>query len=59
VTARSPVLRLFDILEAIEHIRSVLEDMTLDVFETDWQTQWLVERVSRLFRRQAGTCPMN
>jgi uncharacterized protein with HEPN domain len=44
VPARSPVLRLSDIVEAIERIRSVLGDMTLDVFETDWQTQWLVER---------------
>ena len=44
MTTHSPVLRLSDILEAIERIRSVLGDMPLDVFETDWQTQWLVER---------------
>jgi uncharacterized protein with HEPN domain len=44
VPARSPVLRLSDIVESIERIRSVLGDMPLDVFETDWQTQWLVER---------------
>jgi uncharacterized protein with HEPN domain len=44
MAGRSPVLRLSDILEAIERIRSVMGDMTLDAFEVDWQTQWLVER---------------
>jgi uncharacterized protein with HEPN domain len=44
VAARSPVLRLADIIEAIERIRAVLGDMSLDVFEIDWQRQWLVER---------------
>jgi uncharacterized protein with HEPN domain len=33
-----------DIVEAIERIRAVLGDVPLDVFETDWQRQWLVER---------------
>jgi uncharacterized protein with HEPN domain len=44
VPVRSPVLRLSDIIEAIERIRSVLGDMPLDVFENEWQAQWLVER---------------
>jgi uncharacterized protein with HEPN domain len=44
VTARSLIPRLTDIIEAIERIRSVIGDMPLDVFETDWQRQWLVER---------------
>jgi uncharacterized protein with HEPN domain len=44
VAARSPVLRLSDIIEAVGRIRTVLGDMSLEVFETDWQTQWLVER---------------
>jgi uncharacterized protein with HEPN domain len=44
VLVRSPILRLSDIVEAIERIRSVLCDMPLDVFETEWQAQWLVER---------------
>jgi uncharacterized protein with HEPN domain len=44
MAARTPVLRLSDIIEAIERIRTVLGDMPLEVFETDWQTQWLVER---------------
>jgi uncharacterized protein with HEPN domain len=41
---RSSVLRLTDIVEAIERVRSVIGEMPLDVFETDWQRQWLVER---------------
>jgi uncharacterized protein with HEPN domain len=44
VAARSSILRLSDIIEAVERIRGVLGHMPLDVFETDWQTQWLVER---------------
>jgi uncharacterized protein with HEPN domain len=44
VTARSLIPRLTDIIEAIERIHAVLGDMPLDVFETDWQLQWLVER---------------
>jgi uncharacterized protein with HEPN domain len=44
VTARSLIPRLTDIVEAIERIRAVLGDMPLDIFETDWQRQWLVER---------------
>lgn len=44
MAARSPVLRLADVIEAIERIRGVLGDMPLDIFDTDWQTQWLVER---------------
>jgi len=35
---------LNDIIEAIEHIRQALGDVTLDAFEADWQRQWLVER---------------
>jgi uncharacterized protein with HEPN domain len=44
VAARSPVLRLTDIVEAIERIRAVLGELPLDVFEANWQRQWLVER---------------
>ena len=36
--------RLADILEAIAHIRSVLNGVPLEVFEGDWQKRWLVER---------------
>lgn len=41
---RSLIPRLTDIVEAVERIRMVLKDMPLDVFETDWQKQWVVER---------------
>ena len=44
MAARSVIPRLTDIIEAIERIHAVLGDMPLDVFETDWQRQWLVER---------------
>ena len=41
---RSLVSRLTDIVEAIERIHGVLENISLQEFETDWQRQWLVER---------------
>lgn len=41
---RSLVPRLTDIVEAIERVRDLLADMPLEVFEADWQHQWLVER---------------
>jgi len=44
MAARSLVPRLTDIIEAIERIRDVLGDSPLEVFEADWQRQWLVER---------------
>jgi uncharacterized protein with HEPN domain len=44
VIARSLIPRLTDIIEAIERIRGVLLGMSLEVFENDWQRQWLVER---------------
>ena len=40
----SIILRLTDIVEAIERIYKTLENISLDVFETDWQRQWIVER---------------
>jgi uncharacterized protein with HEPN domain len=44
MVARSLIPRLTDIVEAIERINGVLENMSLEAFETDWQRQWLVER---------------
>jgi uncharacterized protein with HEPN domain len=41
---RTLILRLTDIVEAIERIRTVLAGVTLDAFEADWQRRWLVER---------------
>jgi uncharacterized protein with HEPN domain len=37
-------LRLTDILETIERIRSVVSGQTLQEFERRWEQQWLVER---------------
>jgi uncharacterized protein with HEPN domain len=54
MAARSLVPRLTDIIEAIERIHVVLENITLEAFESDWQRQWLVERALRLFPRRAG-----
>jgi uncharacterized protein with HEPN domain len=42
--ARSSIPRLTDIIEAIERINGVLADISLEVFENDWQRRWLVER---------------
>jgi len=36
--------RLTDIIEAAERVRGLLEDISLESFEADWQRQWLVER---------------
>jgi uncharacterized protein with HEPN domain len=36
--------RLTDIVEAIEHIRSVVRGVSLAAFESDWQKRWLIER---------------
>lgn len=41
---RSSAPRLADMADAIEHIRSVLADVSLEDFEADWQKRWLVER---------------
>lgn len=31
-------------VEAIERVRGVLGELSLDAFEDDWQKQWLIER---------------
>ena len=41
---RSSLPRLIDIIGAIEKVRGVLGDLTLDAFEADWEKRWLVER---------------
>lgn len=41
---RSIVLRLTDIVEAIERIRSIVSKLSLEEFEANWERQWLVER---------------
>jgi uncharacterized protein with HEPN domain len=42
--ARSPVPRLSDMMEAIERIKATTVDMSLEDFEADWRSRWLVER---------------
>jgi uncharacterized protein with HEPN domain len=42
--AKSPVPRLTDIVEAIERIKLVVQDLTLETFENDWRRHWLAER---------------
>ncbi len=44
MTERIVSPRLTDIVEAIEHIRSVLNGVPLEAFEDDWHKRWLVER---------------
>jgi len=44
MVARSLVPRLTDIVEAIERIHDVLENISLQAFETNWQRQWFVQR---------------
>lgn len=41
---RSLFLRLSDIVEAIERIRSIISTLSLEKFEASWEHQWLVER---------------
>ncbi len=41
---RSATPRLRDIIDAIEHIRSETEGVTLEGCEADWRRRWLVER---------------
>lgn len=36
--------RLTDMIEAIERIRRVLDGISLEAFELDWEKRWLVER---------------
>jgi uncharacterized protein with HEPN domain len=33
-----------DIIEAAERVRELLDAISLEAFEADWQRQWLVER---------------
>jgi uncharacterized protein with HEPN domain len=44
VAVRTLIPRLTDIVDAIDRIRGVLEDISLEAFEADWQRRWLVER---------------
>jgi uncharacterized protein with HEPN domain len=41
---RTLQLRLTDLVEAIERIRSIISQSSLEKFESSWEQQWLVER---------------
>ena len=42
---RSVSLRLDDMIEAAERVRTALGDVSLDELEADWQRQWLIPTV--------------
>jgi uncharacterized protein with HEPN domain len=44
MSGKSLIPRLTDILEAIQRIRNVTENISLEEFETDWKKKWIVER---------------
>ena len=44
MATRSPAASLTDIVEAIEHVQSVLRNVRLEAFEADWKARWVVER---------------
>jgi uncharacterized protein with HEPN domain len=44
MTERIVTPRLADIIEAIERIRRVLDGVSLEDFEQNWEKRWLVER---------------
>ncbi len=41
---RGQTPRLADIISAIENINVVMQGVSLEAFEMDWQKRWLVER---------------
>jgi uncharacterized protein with HEPN domain len=44
VKGQSLLPYLTDMIEAIDRVRSLVADLPLELFEADWQKQWLVER---------------
>jgi uncharacterized protein with HEPN domain len=44
VASRSAAPRLYDIIQAIEHIQSETIGITAGEFEASWQKRWLIER---------------
>lgn len=41
---RGTLPTLYDIVQAIERIRTEMTGVTLEAFEADWRKRWLVER---------------
>jgi uncharacterized protein with HEPN domain len=40
---RTQTPRLTDIIEAAKRLRELLDAISLEFFESDWQRQWLVQ----------------
>ncbi|MGH6834306.1 MAG: HepT-like ribonuclease domain-containing protein [Methylocella sp.] len=59
MTKRTVAPRLADIVEAIEHIRSVLAGVSGEDFEGDWQKRWLVERGLSIISEASRHLPDN
>jgi hypothetical protein len=57
--APSTILRLADMVQAMERLQSLMDGVTVGAFGDDWQRQWLVERGVRSSRRPADTCRTN
>jgi uncharacterized protein with HEPN domain len=53
MTERIVAPRLADIIEAIERIRHVLDGVTLEAFEQNWEKRWLVEAKLKSFPKRA------
>jgi hypothetical protein len=58
VNARSLIPRLTDIIEAIERIRGVLENISLEMFENIGSGNGLSSAASRLFQKPVAISPM-
>ena len=60
MTERIVAPRLADIIDAIERIRRVLDGVTLEAFEQNWEKRWLVERgieiISEASRHLTAEC---
>ena len=54
MTERTDAPRLADIIEAIERIRRVLDGVTLEAFEQNWEKRWLVEHGLKSFPKRRG-----
>jgi hypothetical protein len=55
MTERIVAPRLADIIEAIERIRRVLDGVTLEAFEQNWEKRWLVGRGIAASKLRFGT----
>jgi uncharacterized protein with HEPN domain len=50
---------LADIVEAVERIRGVVGETSLESFENDWQRQWLVQRGVEIISEASRHLPVN